>query len=169
MMKLPGLLKQKHGRAAQQSVVILRQRKQLNVKVDSRLKSELQRLAVKFSVPRDIVAEHALETGCFYMERSLENEDLVKTVRQHLIDVHQLGEEVNDTKSILRIGEGSNISELLDQVEPVLRSWYAFRRAMAVAQRTEKITYLETCKKQLLREVVKFAMWLEQNHMDEPQ
>src|SRR5665811_298394 len=96
------------GKPVSHIKALSRVRKQLNVVVDSRLHGYLKRLAVKFSLPRDIIAEHILELGVFHMERILDNDDLVMKIRQHLIDDHQLSKNAIDNEAILRIGEGSN-------------------------------------------------------------
>ncbi len=145
-----------------------RARKQLNVTVDSRLHGYLKRLAVKLSVDRDIVAEHTLEQGIFYMELIIENDDRTKRLRQHLTDDHQLSKNIRDNESILRIGEGSNISELLDQVELFLESWHRFEQAVEITRKTRNTIELELYEKQLLRAAIIFASWLEQNRIDKP-
>ncbi len=167
-MNLLGVLKRKYNNVIRQRDVELRERRQLNMNIDVRLIGLLKRLAAEFTVPRDIVGEHVLETGCYYLTRAMENEEMVKMLRQHLIDVHLIDNGVDDSEVILRIGEGGNISELLVQIEPVLRNWRAFKHALAITKKTDNFAHLEKCEKQLLRSAVGLALWIEKHHLDEP-
>jgi len=167
-MNLLGVLKRKYNNVIRQRDVELRERRQLNMNIDERLIGLLKRLAAEFTVPRDIVGEHLLEVGCYYLTRAMENEEMVKMLRQHLIDVHLIDNGADDSEVILRIGEGGSISKLLVQVEMVLRSWMAFKHALVITKKTRNFTYLEKCEKQLLRSAVGLALWIEKHHVDEP-
>ncbi len=125
-MNLLGVLKKKYNNVIRQRDVELRERRQLNMNIDVRLIGLLKRLAAQFTVPRDVIGEHVLESGCYYLTRAMENEEMVKMLRQHLIDVHLIDNGIDDNEAILRLGEGGNISELLVQVEPFLRCWRGF-------------------------------------------
>ena len=167
-MNLLGVLKKKYDNVIRQRDVELRERRQLNMSIDVRLIALLKRLAVEFTVSRDIVGEHVLEVGCYYLTRGMENEEKTKMLRHHLINVHLIDRGVDDNEVILRIGEGGNISKLLVQVIPVLRSWRAFQHALAITKKTGNFAYLEKCEKQLLRSAVGLALWIEKHHLDEP-
>jgi len=167
-MNLLGVLKKKYDNAIRQGDVKLRERQQLNMNIDTRLIGLLKRLAAEFTVPRDIVGEHVLEVGCYYLTRAMESEEKTKMLRQHLIDVHLIDGGVDDSEATLRIGEGGNILKLLVQVQPVLRSWSAFKHALAITKKTGNFAYLERCEKQLLRSAVGLASWIEKHHLDEP-
>ena len=146
-MNLLGVLKKKYDNVISQRDVGLRERQQLNMNIDIRLIGLLKRLAAEFTVPRDVLGEHILEVGCYYLTRAMENEEKTKMLRQHLINVHLIDSGVDDSEVILRIGEGGNISKLLVQVGPVLRSWRAFQHAMVIARKTGNFAYLEKCEK----------------------
>lgn len=170
-MNLVSLLKQKLANEIRKQHVALRQRRQLNMMVDERLIDETKELAAQFTVPRYCLVEHLLETGSYYLAKAMENEDKTKMLRQHLINVHLIDNGVDDSEAILRIGEGSNISQLLFQIRPVLRSWKAFRHAIIMAKKTRNthdITYLERCERKLKESVIMFALWIEQHRLDEP-
>lgn len=167
-MNLLGILKKKYNNEIGQRDVELRERRQLNMNVDVRLAGLLKRLAAEFTVPRDVVGEHVLETGCYYLTRVMENEEKTKMLRQHLINVHLIDSGIDDSEIILRIGEGGNISKLLVQVEPVLRSWRAFKQALAITEKTGNLTFLKKYERQLLQSAVGLALWVEKNNLDEP-
>ncbi len=167
-MNLLGVLKRKYDNVIRQRDVKLRERRQFNMNVDVRLIGLLKRLAAQFTVPRDVLGEHVLETGCYYLTRAMECEEKTKMLQQHLINVHLIDDGVDDSEVTLRIGEGGNISKLLIQVQPVIRSWRAFRHALVITKRTRNFTYLERCEKQLLWSVVGLALWIENHHLDEP-
>jgi len=167
-MNLVNLLKKKLANEIRKKDVALRQRRQLNMMVDERLIDETKDLAAQFTVPRYCLIEHILETGYYYLTRAMQSEDKTKMLRQHLIHVHLIDSGVDDSEAILRIGEGSNISQLLYQVRPVLRSWQAYRHAIIMAKKTRNITYLQKGERRLLESVIGFALWIEQHHLDEP-
>ena len=73
-MNLLGVLKRNYNNGIRQRDMKLRERRQLNMNVDVRLSGLLKRLAAEFTVPRDIVGEHVLETGCYYVIKAKENE-----------------------------------------------------------------------------------------------
>ena len=166
-MNLLGVLKKKYDNVIRQRDVELRERWQLNMSIDERVIGLLKRIAAEFTVPRDVLGERVLETGCYYLTRAMENEEKTNMLRQHLINVHLIDSGVDDSEVILRIGEGGDISKLLVQVEPVLRSWRAFQHALVITKKTGNIAYLEKCEKQLLRSAVGLALWIEEHHLDE--
>lgn len=167
-MNILGALKKKYDDVLRQIGRQTRIRRQLNMKVDLRLREYLKGLHAELGVPRDIVGEHVLEIGCYYLGRILENEKLATTLRHHLTNEHLLDSEVEDSEAILRLGEGDgSISNLLVQIESVLWSWMAFKQAFVIARRTRNFAPYERCKKQLLHSVVMFAEWLDKNYRDD--
>jgi len=167
-VNLLGVLKKKYDNVIRQRDVELRKRRQLNMSIDVRLLGLLKRLAAEFTVPRDVVGEHVLETGCYYLTKAMESEEKTKMLRQHLINMHLIDNGTDDSEDILRIGEGGNISKLLVQVEPVLRSWRAFKQALAITEKTGNLAFLKKYERQLLRSAVGLALWIEKHHLDEP-
>jgi hypothetical protein len=170
-MNLVNLLKKKLANEIRKQHTALRQRRQLNMMVDERLINETKDLAAQFTVPRYCLVEHLLETGYYYLTRAIENEKKTKMLRQHLIHVHLIDSGIDDSEAILRIGEGSNISQLLFQIRPVLRSWQTYRHAIVMAKNTRNnrdITYVERCQRKLMESVIMFALWIEQHSLDEP-
>lgn len=168
-MNLLGVLKRKYDNVLSRSDVGLRERRQLNMVVDTRLADLLKRLAAGFTVPRDILGEHVLETGCYYITRVVESEQKTDMLRKHLINVHLLDNGVDDSEAILRIGEGGNITQLFIQAEPVSRSWKKLQHAMALTKKTGNIDYFNKCEKELLRAAVGLARYIEKHDLDEPQ
>lgn len=168
-MNVLGAIKKKYDDVFSQIGRRTRIRKQLNMKVDIRLHGYLKGLTAESGVPRDIVGEHALEIGCYYFGRILENEKLAIILRHHLTMEHLLNTDVEDSEASLSLGEGDgSISNLLARIEPVLRSWRNLQRAFAIATKKGDFAPYEKHKKQLLHSVVTFAEWLEKNYRDEP-
>ncbi len=168
-MNILGALKKKYEDVLRQIGRQTRIRRQLNMNVDLRLREYLKGLHAELGVPRDIVGEHVLEIGCYYLGRILANERPAAILRRHLINDHLLDGKMEDTEVLLRLGEGhGNISELLDRIEPVLYSWRGFQRAFAYAKRTGNFAPFEAWKKHLMNSVVLFAEWLENDYRDEP-
>ncbi len=167
-MNLLGVLKRKYENALRKRDVASRTRRQLNMTVDVRLIGLLKRLAAQFTVPRNIIGEHMLEVGCYYLTRAMESEEKTKILHQHLINVHLIDNGINDSEAVLRIGEGGNISQLLVQAEPLISNCRNLQRALDIAKKTGNTHYLEKRKKELLRSAVMFAFWLEEHNPDEP-
>ena len=104
------------------------------------------------------------------MTRAMQSEDKTKMLRHHLIHVHLIDSGIDDSEAILRIGEGSNISQLLVQVRPVLGSWQAYKHSIMRAKKTRNtrdITYFQKCERKLMESVIGFSLWIEQHHLDE--
>jgi len=90
-------------------------------------------------------------------------------LRHHLINVHLIDNGVDDSEAILRIGEGSNISQLLFQVRPVLRSWKEMQHAFELFKKTGDTSHFKKAERKLLNSVVGFAQWVEHHRLDEPE
>jgi hypothetical protein len=169
-MNILSLLKKKYKEEIEQREEAIRQRRQLNMTVDERLINEIKKLAAQFTIPRYCLVEHLLETGCYYLTRAMESEDRTKILRQHLIHVHLIDNGIDDSEAILRIGEGGDVSNLLTQIRPFLRSFRAFRHVALRAKKTGNlpdITYYDRCERNFLKSAIGFAIWLETNRPDE--
>jgi len=166
-MNLINALKKKYEDEIRKKDIEARQRRQLNMVVDGRLIDVIKTQAAQFTVPRYCLVEHLLEIGCFNLIRAIKHEDKAKMLRHHLINVHLIDNGIDDSEAILRIGEGSNISQLLSQVRPVLRSWEAYKHALAIAKKTRDITHFEKSERALMQSVVGFALWIEEHRLDE--
>lgn len=168
-MNILGAIKKRYDDVLRQIGRQTRIRRQLNMKVDMRLKEYLKALQAELGVPRDIVGEHVLEIGCHSVGRILEKEKLAATLRRHLINEHLLDGEMEDSEAMLRLGEGDgSISQLLVQIEPVLHSWRAMQQALMAAKREGDFAPYEAWKKQLMNSAVMLAEWLEKNYVDKP-
>ncbi|MFC2042100.1 hypothetical protein ACFLTV_01165 [Chloroflexota bacterium] len=167
-MNLVSLLKRKLAKEIGKKDIALRRRRQLNTMVDERLIDETKELAAEFTVPRYCLVEHLLQTGHYYLTRAMEDEGKAKMLRHHLINVHLIDNGFDDSEAILRIGEGSDISQLLFQVRPILRSWKDIQHAFALSKKTGNTTYFKNAERNLLNSVVAFAQWVEKHHLYEP-
>ena len=168
-MNLLSILRKRYDNVLKQSEIELRKRCQLNMVVDKRLVKLLKRLAIEFATPRDIVGEHVIEVGCYYLTRAIESEKKTDVLRQHLINVHMVDSGVDDSETILRIGESGNISQLVSKAELVNKSWGKLQRAIAITERTGNLEYLKRCEKELLRAAIDLAIYLKTHHIDELQ
>lgn len=170
-MNLLKILMKRYRKEIEQREAGKRLRRQLNMMVDERLIKETKELAAEFTVPRYCLVEHLLETGYYYVTRAMEDEDKAKILRRHLINVHLIDNGTDDSEATLRIGEGGNISQLLMQVRPVLRSWEDFKYAARQASNTHDtrdITRFQRCERKLMEHVIAFALRLEHHPLDEP-
>ena len=166
-MNLLGILKKKYINTLRHSDVELRIRRQLNMTIDVRLIRLLKRLAAQLTVPRNILGEHVLEVGCYYLTRTLESEHNTKILQRHLINLHLLDSGVDDSEAILRMGEGGIISQLLFRIEPIITNCRAIQQSMVIAKKTGDFKNYDKYKKELLRSAVGLAQWMEEHRPDE--
>ncbi|MFC2011680.1 hypothetical protein ACFLVU_00990 [Chloroflexota bacterium] len=167
-MNLLGLLKKKYAKILEQRDAGVRVRHQLNMEVDVRLPKTLKRLAAEFTVPRDRVGEHVLETGCYYVTKVTEDEEKMKFLRRHLTNSHLVDDGTDDSEAILRLGEGGDISKLLVQIQPVLRSWRIYKQAAATAEKTGNLYNFKKCQEKLMEAAIRLAYWVEKHGVDQP-
>lgn len=168
-MNILSAIKKKYDDTMNQIGRQTRIRHQLNMKVDLRLKEYLKVLQAELGVPRDIIGEHVLETGLHQISRILGKEKLATALRRHLTNGHLLDGEMEDSETMLRLGEGDgSIAGLLVQIEPILYNWRGLQQALVIAKRTGNLAPFEAWKKQLMNSAVVFAEWLEKNYVDEP-
>ena len=143
-------------------------KKQYNVNISPRIIQKISKLSAEYSVPRYAIAEHLLETGCFYAFKILESRKKREMLREHIIDIHMLDSDYDDSEEILRLGEGRYASTLLALARGVVRDFRIFERSVSEAKRKHTIDDAEKSKYQLLRSVVNLAMWLARHPLEEP-
>ena len=73
-MNLLSILKNKHKKELDASHLDQRTRRQLNMMIDERKIEALKTLSKQFTVPRNVIGEHIIEIGCFYITRIVDNE-----------------------------------------------------------------------------------------------
>jgi hypothetical protein len=168
-MNLLDVFKKKHEKELAASHLDARLRKQLNMMVDYRLCEALKVLSQKITVPRNVVGEHIIEVGSFYVAKAVDDEHKLGLLRKHLIDSHLLDDGYDDDESILRIGEAGSISELLKLAEKVLHRWHTFQRSLGIAEKTNSVDYLNRCQRDFSLASIELAMWLEKHGLfDDP-
>jgi len=143
------------------------EREQLNMVVDKRIKEYLEICKIKLNVNRDIVGEHMLEIGSYYMVRIVNNDESLAKLRRHLVDDHQLEGGKDDTEDILRMGEGRNLNQLMFHVDQIRQIWLDYQQAALVAKRTGNISHLRKLEKYLHAASVRLAMYLDENPVGE--
>jgi hypothetical protein len=168
-MNLLDIFKKKHVQELKMNNLDMRLRRQLNMMVDWRLCETLKALSKQLTVPRNVIGEHIIEVGVFYVATAMENEVGMRRIRDHAINSHLLDNGLDDSEATLRLGEAGGISDLLAQAGNVLRRWDVFQNACRTAQKTRSVEYLDRCEKDLLRASVGMAMWMEkQGLFDQP-
>ena len=60
-----------------------------------------------------------LETGCYYLTRAMENEEMIKMMRQYLINVHLIDNGADDSEVIFGILGGA-VLPLYASLPPIL-------------------------------------------------
>ena len=142
-------------------------REQLNMVVDSRIKGYLEVCKIKLNVNRDIIGEHMLEIGSYYMAKIVSNDELLAKLRRHLVDDHQLEGGRDDTEDILRMGEGHNLNQLMFHVDQIRQIWVDYQTAALYAKRTGNTSQLKKLEKYLHAASVRLAMYLDENPIGE--
>jgi hypothetical protein len=168
-MNLLDIFKKKQVQELKMNNLDVRLRRQLNMMIDWRLCETLKTLSKQLTVPRNVVGEHIIEVGVFYVATAMENEATMRRIRDHVINSHLLDNGLDDSEATLRLGEAGSISGLLAQAGNVLRRWQVFQHAVKTAEKTRSVDYLDRCEKDLLRASVGMAMWMEKHGLfDEP-
>jgi len=143
------------------------EREQLNMVVDKRIKGYLEVCKIKLNVNRDIVGEHMLEIGSYYMVKIVNNDESLAKLRRHLVDDHQLEGGRDDTEDILRMGEGHNLNQLMYHVDQIRQIWVDYQTAALYAKRTGNTSQLRKLEKYLHVASVRLAMYLDENPIGE--
>jgi hypothetical protein len=168
-MKLLDIFRKRRDEELKAHGLDVRVRRQLNMMIDYRLCDSLKDLSKELTVPRNVLGEHVIEVGIFYVGAAMENEGKMKLMRKHLIDSHLIDDGFDDDEAIIRIGEAGGISGLVAQAERVLDRWHAFQQALQVARRTRSADYLTKCEHGLLVAAVEMATWIDKHGLfDDP-
>lgn len=166
-MDIMGALRKKKHEAAKQEETRRQEKRQLNVLVNPRMIEKTKRLSAEYSVARYAVIEHALEIGCFYLDRILKSRSKHELVREHLIDCHLLANGFDDPEEIMRIGEGFYSSELISFQTKVTKSVVAFNLAVSIAERTHNFDAADRARDRLIKSVLAFANWLYKHPLED--
>ena len=166
-MNILDALKKRHEKQIQQENGTTSEKKQLNVWISQGIIDNLKRLAAEFAVPQYAVTAHVLETGTFYIKKTLNSDKKKKFLREHLIDMHLLNNGYDDPEELLRIGEGHYASEFVSLANSIVRDASLFRRFIIETKRTRNIDGVEMAEKRLLNSALIFADWITKHPMDE--
>ena len=79
-------------------------RRQFNMTIDAELALGVKFLAMILKVPRYVITEHLLQVGCYYTLHALKDPEKQQELEKHLVEVHLLGNELQDDEDILRLG-----------------------------------------------------------------
>ena len=79
-------------------------RRQFNMAIHAELALGVKFLAAILKVPRYVITEHLLQVGSYHILQALEDPEKRQQLEKHLIDVHLLGNELQDDEDILRLG-----------------------------------------------------------------
>ena len=101
MTKYRQLLDRRHVKAIK--------RKQFNMTIDAQLVLGVKFLALILKVPRYVITEHLLQVGTYHIMQALEDPEKRQELEKHLIDVHLLGDELQDDDHILRLWAESKL------------------------------------------------------------
>ena len=78
-------------------------RRQFNMTIDAGLVMGVKLLAAILKVPRYVIVEHLLQVGSYHILQALEDPEKRQELEKHLIDVHLLGNKLQDDDHILRL------------------------------------------------------------------
>jgi hypothetical protein len=107
-----------------------------------------------------------LETGQFYIAKTLNNNKKKEFLREHLINKHLLDSGYNDPEELLRIGEGHYASEFISLSKSIVRNASLFNRSVIEAKRTGSLDNAKMAEKRLLNSALIFANWLWNHPID---
>ena len=89
------LLDRKHVKATR--------RRQFNTTIDAEIVLGVKFLAEILKVPRYVITEHLIQVGSYHILQALEDPEKREELEKHLIEVHLLGNELQDDESILKL------------------------------------------------------------------
>ncbi|MCJ7605919.1 MAG: zinc ribbon domain-containing protein [Dehalococcoidales bacterium] len=92
-------------------------RRQYNMIVSRAIPETVRRLAIHLAVKQSTVAEHALQVGCAAMGKVLDDPERREKLHKHLIDDHELAEELDETDEALHIVDEVTWQKAQDQRE----------------------------------------------------
>ena len=78
-------------------------RKQFNMTIDAELVRGVKFLAEILKVPCYVITEHVLQVGCYYILHAMQDPEKREELEKHLIEVHLLGNELQDDEDILKL------------------------------------------------------------------
>lgn len=71
--------------------------------IDTGLVDGVRFLATILEVPRYIITEHLLQVGVYHIYQALDDPEKRQELEKHLIEVHLLGNELQDDEDILKL------------------------------------------------------------------
>ena len=78
-------------------------RRQFNMTIDAELAQGVKFLAAILTVPRYVITEHMLQVGCYYILHAMQDPEKREELEKHLVEVHLLGNELQDGEDILKL------------------------------------------------------------------
>lgn len=103
-MNIISWLEAKYRRSIESKRAKAIKRRQFNMTVDERIVLGIKALAAILEVPRYVITEHLLQVGTYHILTAIRDEDKRRKLREHLVKVHLLGNELQDDEDILRLG-----------------------------------------------------------------
>jgi hypothetical protein len=167
-MNILDALKKKHMKQKGHRMLNFGDKKQYNVTIHPRIIQKVRKLSAEYAVPQYAIAEHVMETGCFYAFKILESRKKREVLREHIIDQHMLNSGYDDPEEIVRLGEGRYAADLLSMARVVVRDFRVLKREVSEANRRKIISGIEEHRRQLLHSVVNLAEWLASHPIEEP-
>jgi len=79
-------------------------RKQFNMTISESIVHATEILAADLGVPKYVVVEHLIQIGAYHLIRVIDEPIQRKTLYEHLINCHLLGNGSRDDEPILRMG-----------------------------------------------------------------
>ena len=98
-------LKAKYDRSIGKRRTKTVRRRQFNMTVAEEIVLGVKLLAAILKVPRHVITEHLLQVGSYYTLTAIKDEDKRRTLEEHLVKEHLLGDELSDDEDILRLGQ----------------------------------------------------------------
>ena len=76
-------------------------RKQFNLTIDEEIIREVKYIAAILDVPYYVACEHMLQVGSYHIIQSLNVVESREKLKEHLVKVHLLGNELKEDKALL--------------------------------------------------------------------
>ena len=98
-------LKAKYHHVAEKKYIKTIRRKQFNLTMAEEIILGVKLIAAILEVPQYVACEHILQVGSYHLLRDLNDPKKREELKEHLVKVHLLGDELKEDKDILVLGQ----------------------------------------------------------------
>ena len=104
-MSIIGRIKAKYHHRISSKYIKTIKRKQFNLTMAEEIIVGVKLIAAIFEVPMYVACEHILQVGSYHLLKAMNDPEKLEQLKEHLVEVHLLGDELKDDKDVLMLGQ----------------------------------------------------------------